>query len=134
MNLNKVQLIWYITQDIELKQTPSWQHVSSFSVATNNNFTDKDWIKKTNSEFHNIICWWKLAEITSNYCNKWKLIFIEGRLQTRSWESQDWTKRYKTEIIWEKLILLSNSKQNMEAVKKSTPIKEEEISIEDIPF
>lgn len=134
MNLNKVQIIWYITKDIELKQTSTWQHVSSFSVATNSNFTDKNWIKQTNSEFHNIVFWWKLAEISQRYANKWKLVFIEGRLQTKSWESEDWSKRYKTEIIWEKLILLWNSTQNLEAVKKSSPKNEKEISIEDIPF
>jgi len=155
MDLNKVQLIWNITQDIELKQTPNGQNVCSFSVATNRNWTDGAWIKQEVAEFHNIVLWGKLAEIAWQYLHKWKKIYIEWRLQTRSWEAQDWTKRYKTEIVWENMIMLdwnkwgdnfwnkvsdnwnytSSSENNTSgAIKKTSPKKEEEISIEDIPF
>lgn len=145
MDLNKVQIIWNITQDIELKQTPTWQNVCSFSVATNRNWLDGSWTKQESAEFHSVVLWWKLAEIAGQYLQKWKKIYIEWRLQTRNWEAQDWTKRYKTEIIWENMIMLDNnrsSESNFEpshenstpTVKKTTAKKEEEISIEDIPF
>lgn len=147
MDLNKVQLIWRITQDIELKQTPNWLNVTTFSLATNRNFTDGNWTRQEQTEFHTIVLWGKLAEIASQYLTKWRQVYIEWRLQTRNWEAQDWTKRYKTEIVWENLIMLgsksdsvpdyssSDSYQNdTPAVKKSTPKAEEEISIEDIPF
>ena len=105
-------------------------------------------MKQEQVEFHNIVFWWKLAEIASEYLNKWSKLFVEWRLQTRTWEAQDGTKRYKTEIVWENMIMLdskwdwsSNPNNNKSfdsnstpAVKKSTPKKEEEISIEDIPF
>jgi single-strand DNA-binding protein len=103
-------------------------------------------MKQEQVEFHNVVLWWKLSEIASQYLWKWRKVFIEWRLQTRSWEAQDGTKRYKTEIVWENMIMLdwknetnenfdNNSyTNNTAAVKKSSPKQEEEISIEDIPF
>lgn len=149
MDLNKVQLIWRVTQDIELKQTPNGQNVTSFSLATNRNYTDASGVRQDQTEFHSIVLWGKLAEIAGQYLTKWRQVYIEWRLQTRNWEAQDWTKRYKTEIVWENLIMLWNKSDNVSyeqgnnndnysnetpAVKKTTPKVEEEISIEDIPF
>ena len=148
MDLNKVQLIGRITQDIELKQTPNGQNVTSLSVATNRNYTDGSGVRQEQSEFHNIVLWGKLAEIASQYLGKGGRIYIEWRLQTRSWEAQDGTKRYKTEIVWENMIMLDSKSSSWDympnnnywessgtwAIKKSSPKKEEEISIEDIPF
>ena len=149
MDLNKVQLIWRVTQDIELKQTPNWQNVTSFSLATNRNYTDASWVRQDQTEFHSIVLWGKLAEIAGQYLTKWRQVYIEWRLQTRNWEAQDWTKRYKTEIVWENLIMLWNKSDNVsyeqvissekysnetQYVKKTTPKVEEQISIEDIPF
>jgi len=144
MDLNKAQIIGNITQDLELKQTPNGQNVMSFSIATNRNWTDSSWMRQEQTEFHNVVLWGKLAEIANEYLGKWRKVYIEGRLQTRNWEAQDGTKRYRTEIIWENMIMLdrkweTNSTNNTAsnpspAVKSSTPKKEEEISIEDIPF
>lgn len=146
MDLNKVQIIWNITQDIELKQTPNGQNVCTLSVATNRTWVDGSWMKQEQAEFHSIVLWGKLAEIAWQYLYKWKKIYIEWRLQTRSWEAQDGTKRYKTEIVWENMIMLDSKwswennysapsyENDTPAVKKTTAKKEEEISIEDIPF
>lgn len=148
MDLNKVQIIWNITQDIELKQTPTWQNVCTLSVATNRSWVDGSWMKQDVAEFHSIVLWGKLAEIAGQYLTKWKKVYIEWRLQTRSWEAQDGTKRYKTEIVWENMIMLDSKSSSWDympnnnywessgtwAIKKSSPKKEEEISIEDIPF
>ena len=145
MDLNKAQVIGRITQDLELKQTPNGQNVLSFSVATNRNWVDWSGNKQEQVEFHNVVLWGKLAEIAMQYCGKWRRVFIEGRLQTRTWEAQDWTKRYKTEIVWENMIMLDSKNENTEsnsfsnenaspAIWKSSPKQEEEISIDDIPF
>ncbi len=144
MDLNKAQIIGNITQDLELKQTPNGQNVMSFSVATNRNWTDWSGMRQEQTEFHNVVLWGKLAEIANEYLWKGRKVYIEGRLQTRNWEAQDWTKRYRTEIIWENMIMLdrkwewenttSTQPNSSAAVKNSTPKKEEEISIEDIPF
>ena len=147
MDLNKVQLIGNITQDIELKQTPSGQNVCSFSLATNRNWVDGSGVKQEVAEFHSIVLWGKLAEIAGQYLHKGKKIYIEWRLQTRNWEAQDGTKRYKTEIVGENMIMLDGNRSadnaspsyqtndfSSWAVKKSQPKQEEEISIEDIPF
>ncbi len=148
MDLNKAQVIGRITQEVELKQTPNGQNVTSFSIATNRNWTDSSGMKQEQVEFHNIVLWGKLAEIAGQYVKKWSKLFIEWRLQTRSWEAQDGTKRYRTEIVGENLIMLDNksdsnpgdyqnsgqSTNDTPAVKRSTPKQEEEISVEDIPF
>jgi len=146
MDLNKAQIIGRITQDLELKQTPNGQNVLSFSVATNRNWTDASGTRQEQVEFHNVVLWGKLAEIANQYLKKWSKLFLEWRIQTRSWEAQDGTKRYKTEIVWENMIMLdgrpnsdefskpSTSSNSTPAVKKTSPKKEEEISIEDIPF
>lgn len=145
MDLNKAQIIGRITQDLELRQTPNGQNVMSFPVATNRNWTDSSGMKQEQVEFHNVVLWGKLAEIASEYLWKWRKIYIEGRLQTRNWEAQDWTKRYRTEIVWENMIMLDwkndfNSESGIPATnstpaaKKTTPKAEEDLSIEDIPF
>jgi len=148
MDLNKAQIIWRITQDVELKQTPNGQNVCTLSIATNRRWTDQSGMTQEVAEFHNVVLWRRLAEIAGQYLQKWKKIYIEWRLQTRSWEAQDWSKRYRTEIVWENMIMLDGSNSDMgetskstskmeapsPAVKKSNPKKEEEISIEDIPF
>ncbi|MDD4151214.1 MAG: single-stranded DNA-binding protein [Candidatus Gracilibacteria bacterium] len=145
MDLNKVQIIGRITQDIELKQTPNGQNVTSLSIATNRNWTDSSGMKQENVEFHSVVLWGKQAEIAAQYLQKGKRVYIEGRLQTRTWEAQDGTKRYKTEIVGENMIMLdskdstgsfeaSEAPVSTQTVKKTSPKKEEEISIEDIPF
>ena len=146
MDLNKVQLIWNITQDIELRQTPNGQKVTTLTIATNRTWVDASWNKQEQAEFHNVVLWWKLAEIAAQYLSKWKKVYIEWRLQTRSWEAQDGTKRYRTEIIWENMIMLSPANWQVSdfnstpvtnptpATKKVSSPEEEEISVEDLPF
>lgn len=150
MDLNKVQIIGRITQDIELRQTPNGQSVTTLSIATNRNWTDGSGMRQEQAEFHNVVLWTKLAEIASQYLAKGRRVYIEGRLQTRSWEAQDGSKRYRTEIIGENMIMLDGNAgsgadtfapnqdatpgNDTPAVKKSSPKKEEEISVEDLPF
>ena len=151
MDLNKVQIIGRITQDVELRQTPNGQSVTTLSIATNRNWIDGAGMKQEQAEFHNVVLWAKLAEIAGQYLQKGRRVYIEGRLQTRSWEAQDGSKRYRTEIIGENMIMLDGSPSgeaasytppsadmspgnDTPAVRKSIPKQEEEISVEDLPF
>ena len=104
MNLNKVLLIGNLTRDPEARNLPSGQAVSSFGLATNRIWNDRETgERKKQVEFHNIVAFGKLAEICNQYLNKGKMVYIEGRLQTHSWEDQGGTKKYRTEIIAEKM-------------------------------
>jgi len=103
MNLNRVILIGNLTRDPELKTIPSGQSVCNFSIATNRAWTDQSGVKQQATEFHNIVAWRRLAEICGQYLKKGSLIMIEGRLQTRSWQAQDGTNRYRTEIVAESM-------------------------------
>ncbi|EKE27964.1 MAG: hypothetical protein ACD_3C00116G0001, partial [uncultured bacterium (gcode 4)] len=105
-SLNKVQLIWNVTADPEIKQTPNGQFVANFNIATNRTWKDASWMKQDQSEFHSIVIWGKLAEIVQQYVQKGKKIYIEWRIQTRSWEDQTGQKRYKTEVVGDNIILL----------------------------
>ena len=112
MNLNKAVIIGRVTQDPEVKTTPNGTQVANYSVATNRFSKGQDGQKQEFTEYHNIVAWGKLAEITSQYLQKGALVMIEGRLQTRNWEGQDGVKRYKTEIVAENMQMGPRSGQN----------------------
>ena len=98
--VNKVILIGNVGSDPELKYTTSGAGVTNFSVATNETWTDKNTgERQERAEWHRIVAWGKLAEICNQYLRKGSKVYIEGRLQTRSWEGQDGQKRYTTEIV-----------------------------------
>lgn len=106
-SLNRAQLVGNLTRDPEMRYTPNGQAVCSFSVATNRRWRDKDGNQQDQTEFHNIVAWGKLAEIANQYLKKGNKVYIEGRLQTRSWEGQDGSKKNRTEIVTENMIFLS---------------------------
>jgi single-strand DNA-binding protein len=99
MYLNKALIIGNLTQDPELRSTPSGSSVTSFTVATNRVWNDNTGQRQEETEFHNLVAFGKQAEIITQYLRKGSLIYIEGRLRTRSWEAPDGQKRYKTEIV-----------------------------------
>lgn len=101
MYLNKAMIIGNLTQDPELKSLPSGVQVANFSVATNRYYKDKDGNKQEQTEFHNIVAFGKLGELSAQYLAKGRQAYVEGRLQTRSWDGQDGNKKYRTEIIAE---------------------------------
>ena len=100
MNLNKAFIIGNLTRDPELKTLPSGSAVCNFSIATNRTWKDKSGEQKKDVEFHNIVAFGRTAEIIHQYVKKGNGIFIEGRIQTRSWE-KDGKKNYRTEIVAE---------------------------------
>lgn len=97
-DLNKVMLIGRLGKDPELKTTASGSAVCTFSVATNDDYKDKTGNIQKKTDWHNIVVWNKQAEIAAQYLKKGQQIFIEGKLQTRSWE-KDGQKHYMTEIV-----------------------------------
>jgi len=112
MSLNKVLLIGNLTRDPELRSTPSGQSVANFAIATNRVWKDpQSGEKKEAVEFHNIVMWRRLAEIAGQYLRKGSKIFLEGRLQTRSWQDQSGTKKYMTEVIAENMQMLDRKPQ-----------------------
>ena len=105
MNLNKVFILGNVTRDPEVRSLPSGQQVTNFGIATNRFYTDSSGQKQQDTEFHNVVCFGKLADISSRYLNKGSLVLIEGRIKTRNWMNQQGVKQYKTEIIAESLQL-----------------------------
>lgn len=99
MYLNKAFIIGNLTRDPELKSLPSGMHVASFGMATNRRYKNKDGNWQDATEFHNIVVFGRQAETTAQYLKKGSNALIEGRLQTRSWEGQDGQKKYRTEIV-----------------------------------
>lgn len=98
-SLNKVFLIGNLTRDPELRYTPSGLAVTSFTVAANRTYTTPSGEKKDTPAFIRIVVWGKRAESCGEYLNKGSLVFVEGRIQSRSWQAQDGTKRNTVEVI-----------------------------------
>lgn len=105
-SVNKVILIGNLGSDPELKYTPSGAAVTNFNVATNEVWNDKDGNKQERTEWHRVVLWRKLAEIAGEYLKKGSKIYLEGRLQTRSWEDKDGVKRYTTEVVADNMTML----------------------------
>lgn len=110
-NLNKVQLIGNLTRDPELRYTPSGTAVCSFGLATNRSWTTDGGERKEATEFHRIVSWNKLAELCSQLLAKGRKVYVEGRLQTRSWQTQDGQQRTTTEIVISDMIILDSRRQ-----------------------
>lgn len=98
MYLNKVLLYGNLTRDPEIRSLPSGQQVASFGLATNRSFRNKEGQQQEQTEFHNIVAFGRTAEVMGQYLKKGRPVFIEGRIQTRSWE-KDGQKNYRTEIV-----------------------------------
>jgi single-strand DNA-binding protein len=106
-SVNKVILVGNLGKDPEVKYTPSGVPVAKFSLATNERYKDKGGEWQDRTEWHNIVAWQRLAEIIGEYVKKGSKIYIEGRLQTSSWEDkQSGEKKYRTEIVASDLVLL----------------------------
>jgi len=148
MNLNKALIIGRLTNNPEIRTTPSGQNVTSFGVATNRFWTDRNGQKQKGTEFHNVVAWGRLAELAQKFMQKGGLVYIEGRLQTRNWQDPQGIKHYKTEIIAERVQLgpkaagvapTESTEESFEPVEAapnqpSDTTAVEEISPDEIPF
>ncbi len=106
--VNKVIIIGRLGQDPEMKYTPSGTAVANFSVATNHAVKDQDGNFNEKTEWHRVVAYGRTAEVAGEYLVKGKLVYVEGRVQTRSWEDQNGQKRYMTEIICNNMQLLGS--------------------------
>ena len=164
MDLNKVMIIGRLTRDPELRTTPSGINVCQIGVATSYVYTNQATGQKVEqTEFHNVVLWRKLGEIANQYLKKGTQVFIEGRLQTRSWDGKEGGKRYRTEIIADNMIMLGRpssasgnsgsapapysapapqpasgaqdfSAQTTPTEELPTIVQGEDVNVEDIPF
>ncbi len=158
MDLNKAMIIGRLTRDPEARTTPQGTTVTSFSVATNFVWKDQTGTRHDKTEFHNIVAWRKLAETIVQYLRKGSRLYIEGRLQTREWQTQDGQRRTRTEIIADRMIMLDSRPAGgptaLSVPAATTPVPPpapptteppapaptaetssgEEIKVEDIPF
>lgn len=105
--INKAILIGRLGKDPEVRYTPDGAMVTTFSLATDRQWKDKNGERAQETEWHNIVVFGKLAEICGNYLAKGLLVYIEGRIRSRSWEGKDGVKRYTTEIIAQDMKMLS---------------------------
>ena len=110
-SLNKVLLIGNLTRDPELRYTPSGAAVCTFAVATNRFYVASDGTKKEEAEFIKIVSWNKLAELCSQLLSKGRKVYVEGRLQTRSWETPDGQNRQTTEVVIDDMRILDSRKE-----------------------
>lgn len=153
-SLNRSQLIGNVVREPEVRQTSGGQVVANFSVATNRSWKDASGVRQDSADFHNVVVWGKLAEIVQQYVSKGRKIYVEGRMQTRSWEGEDGQKRYRTEVVAENIILLDRNgspsdeagnsysqsfdrEANSAPVKSAAPVaqpQEEEVALDDLPF
>lgn len=111
-SVNKVILVGNLTRDPEIRQTPSGQAVCTFSIATNREWITKDSQKHSLTEYHDLVAWARLAEICEQHLKKGKLIYVEGYLKTRSWDTPEGVKKFKTEIVIQDLIMLDRKENN----------------------
>jgi single-strand DNA-binding protein len=108
-SLNSVSIIGNVGKEAEMRFTPSGKPVTSFSVAVNSKFGETE-----STEWFNIVTWNKLAETCNQYLVKGQQVYVEGRLQTRTWEGDDEVKHYKTEVVANKVLFLGQRKQESE--------------------
>ncbi len=109
MSVNKVILVGHLGQNPELKYTPSGQAVCNLSIATNEAWTGKDGQKQEKTEWHRLVLFGKLAELAGQYLQKGRQVYIEGKLQTRSWQDKDGQTRYTTEIVGQTMQFLGGN-------------------------
>lgn len=148
MYINKAIIYGNLTRDPELKSLPSGSQVCEFGVATNRVWKDKNGVRQESADYHNIVVFGRQAELIKQYLRKGSGVFLEGRIQNRSWDAQDGTKRYRTEIVADRIQFGpksggSTSNQDSNSAKASADNEEkapaieypeEEINAEDIPF
>ena len=147
MYLNKAMIYGNLTRDPEMKALPSGMQVCSMSLATNRVYTDRDGKKQENTDYHNVVVFGKQAETSSKWLTKGSGVYVEGRLQTRSWD-KDGQKQYRTEIVADRVQFgpkssggggapnapMGTNPQDDSKAPALPDYPEEEINPEDIPF
>jgi single-strand DNA-binding protein len=113
-SLNKVILIGYLGRDPEMRFTPNAKSVANFSVACNRSWQSADGTQHTETEWFNIIAWGELAEVSKKFLAKGSLVYVEGRLQTRTWEDSNGEKHRSIEVVARDILLLQSTKNSID--------------------
>lgn len=136
--VNKVTLIGRLGKDPEVRYTPDGTMVTTFRMATDEQWKDKNGEKVQRTEWHQIVTYRKLAEICGQYLVKGKLVFIEGKIQTRQWEDKEGVKRYTTEIIASNMQMLDSKGQGKAETSSFDPdsatVNNDNAPLDDVPF
>ena len=137
--VNKVILVGRLGTDPEIRYTQDSTPVASFNLATDERWKDKNGEKVQKTEWHRIVVWRKLAEVCGQYLTKGKLVYIEGKLQTRTWEDKNGVKRYTTEIVANGMKMLDGASGNGQSSKQERPKTNNNVppnmpDDDDIPF
>ncbi len=130
--LNKVLLIGRLGANPEIRYTPEGNPVATFTVATNESYTNKSGEKINQTEWHRVVVFGKLAEIVGEYYSKGKKVYVEGKLRTRQWEDRNGNKRWTTEIVANNLFILDSKGEDF--TPEETTIEDTPINDDDIPF
>ena len=133
-SLNKVMIIGNLGSEPEMRFTPNGNPVTSFSVATNRVYTTPDGERKQETEWFNVVAWNKLAEQCNQFLTKGRLVYTEGRLHTRSWESQDGQKHSRPEIVASRVVFLDRQALAPLPEEKAGEVGSAELEPEDVPF
>jgi single-strand DNA-binding protein len=131
-SVNKVILIGALGKDPELKFNASGVAMCSFSMATSESWKDQDGNKQDRTEWHNVVAWRKLAEICGEYLKKGSKVYIEGKLQTSSYE-KDGQKHYSTKVVADNVVFLSTKKEETQSTQEASP-KSDTSNNSDLPF
>jgi single-strand DNA-binding protein len=126
--LNKVLLIGNLGRDPEMRYTPNGKPVTSFSLAATRNWVSADGERHDETEWFNVVAWGNLAEICNQHLNKGQKVYVEGRLQTRSWEDGNGQKHFRTEVVANEMIILTDRPEQSESLNSA------KIDTGDIPF
>jgi single-strand DNA-binding protein len=133
MDLNKVSLIGNLVKEPVMRKIPSGQTVATSAIATNYIWRDlKTKKQKKSVEFHNIVAWGHLADVMAEYLKKGAKVYVEGRLQNRSWDDKDGKKHYMTEVVVEDLIMLGHRTKDSKTQKSAEALAKEEPAVEDM--
>jgi len=112
VSINRIILVGHLGQDPEKRYTPSGAAVTTFTLATNERYKDRNGDQQDKTEWHNIVAWNNLAEICAEYLHKGKQVYIEGKIQTRKWQDKDGNDRYTTEIIANQMQMLGSKAES----------------------
>lgn len=144
MNLNKVFLIGRLTQEVDFRYLPSGNPLAVLNIATNRIYKDRTGNTKEEAEYHRVVAWGKLAELCRNYLNKGRLVFVEGRLRSRSWVDTQGNRRSSYEIVAENIRFgprsgLVETEKDLENIETELDVYKtndspEEFGVLDIPY
>jgi single-strand DNA-binding protein len=145
-SLNKIMLIGHLGRDPEIRYTPDGAPVAAFSLATSENWTDKNGSRQEHTEWHNIVAWNRLADLSKRFLSKGRQVYVEGRIRSREWNDREGNKKRTTEVIASQIVLLGSRQQNIDAGSQTeepvgkTSVESEQtfgdagITDNDIPF